>query len=420
MTTQAYKQLSVLVMSTVAFTICFAVWMMFAVIGIPLKATLGLNETEFGLLVATPVLTGSLVRLPLGMLTDKVGGRIVFFLLMLACVVPIWMIGEATKYWQFLVLGLFVGLAGGSFSVGIAYVARWFSKARQGFAMGIFGAGNSGAALTKFVAPTLVVAYGWQMVPKVYAVAMLVTALLFWFLSHQDEAHKVGAGVTVKHQLAALKDPRVWKYCQYYSIVFGGYVALALWMTKYYITEYGFDIKVAALLAACFSLPGGILRAFGGWLSDRFGAHPVTWWVMLISWVCLFFMSYPQTDMIIKTSRGELALHIGLNWWMFTILLFTMGVAWAFGKASVFKYISDEYPRNIGVVSGIVGLVGGLGGFILPIMFGALVDFTGVNSSVFMLLWGVTLVSLVWMYWTEIVPKRNGLKAADLSFGRSA
>jgi len=136
--------------------------------------------------------------------------------------------------------------------------------------------------------------------------------------------------------------------------------------------------------------------------------------------VCLFFMSYPQTDMIIKTSRGEIALHIGLNWWMFTILLFTMGVAWAFGKASVFKYISDEYPRNIGVVSGIVGLVGGLGGFILPIMFGALVDFTGVNSSVFMLLWGVTLVSLVWMYWTEIVPKRNGLKAGDLSFGRSA
>jgi NNP family nitrate/nitrite transporter-like MFS transporter len=420
MVSRSQQSLSVLVMSTVAFTICFAVWMMFAVIGIPLKTTLGLNETEFGLLVATPVLTGSLVRLPLGMLTDKVGGRIVFFLLMLACVVPIWLIGEATKYWQFLVLGLFVGLAGGSFSVGIAYVARWFSKARQGFAMGIFGAGNSGAALTKFVAPTLVVAYGWQMVPKVYAAAMLVTALLFWFLSYQDEGHKVGAGVTVKHQLVALRDPRVWKYCQYYSIVFGGYVALALWMTKYYITEYGFDIKVAALLAACFSLPGGILRAFGGWLSDRFGAHPVTWWVMLISWVCLFFMSYPQTDMIIKTSRGELALHIGLNWWMFTILLFTMGVAWAFGKASVFKYISDEYPRNIGVVSGIVGLVGGLGGFILPIMFGALVDFTGVNSSVFMLLWGVTLVSLIWMYWSEIVPKRNGFRGGDLSFGRSA
>jgi len=420
MVSRSQRSLSVLVMSTVAFTICFAVWMMFAVIGIPLKTTLGLNETEFGLLVATPVLTGSLVRLPLGMLTDKVGGRVVFFALMLACVVPIWLIGEATKFWQFLVLGLFVGLAGGSFSVGIAYVARWFSKTRQGFAMGIFGAGNSGAALTKIVAPTLLVAYGWQMVPKVYAAAMLVTALLFWFLSYQDDGHKVDSSVTVKHQLAALKDPRVWKYCQYYSIVFGGYVALALWMTKYYITEYGFDIKVAALLAACFSLPGGVLRAFGGWLSDRHGAHPVTWWVMLISWVCLFFMSYPQTELTIRTVNGDLTMSIGLNWWMLTILLFTMGVAWAFGKASVFKYISDEYPHNIGVVSGIVGLVGGLGGFVLPIMFGALVDFTGVNSSVFMLLWGITLVSLIWMYWTEIVPKRNGFRAVDLSLGRSA
>ena len=419
MATQQYKAWSVVAASTIAFTVCFMIWMMFAVIGIPLKSSLGLNETQFGLLVATPVLTGSLVRLPLGMLTDKVGGRIVFFVLMLSCVMPIWLIGEATLYWHFLVLGLFVGLAGGSFSVGIAYVARWFSKARQGFAMGIFGAGNSGAALTKFVAPTLMVAYGWQMVPKVYAAAMLVTALLFWLLSYHDDDHKVGAAVTVKDQLMVLKDPRVWRYCQYYSIVFGGYVALALWMTKYYITEYGFDIKIAALLAACFSLPGGVLRAFGGWLSDRFGAHPVTWWVMLISWVCLFFMSYPQTDLIIRTTRGDLALHIGLNWWMFTALLFVMGVAWAFGKASVFKYISDEYPHNIGVVSGIVGLVGGLGGFVLPIMFGALVDLTGVNSSVFMLLWGVTLVSLIWMYWTEIVPRRSGTKLETTNYARA-
>ena len=131
------KQLSVVSSSTFAFTICFAIWMMFAVIGIPIKAKLGLNETEFGLLTAMPVLSGSLIRLPLGMLTDKLGGRIVFFVLMLCCVVPIWMIGDATEFWEFLVLGLFVGLAGGSFSVGIAYVARWFDKKNQGLAMGI-------------------------------------------------------------------------------------------------------------------------------------------------------------------------------------------------------------------------------------------------------------------------------------------
>ena len=229
------KQLSVVSSSTFAFTICFAIWMMFAVIGIPIKAKLGLNETEFGLLTAMPVLSGSLIRLPLGMLTDKLGGRIVFFILMLACVVPIWFIGDATEYWQFLVLGLFVGLAGGSFSVGIAYVARWFDKKNQGLAMGIFGAGNSGAAVTKFVAPSIVLAFGWAMVPKVYAVAMLVTALVFWMFSFTDKSHNVHSSVTVADQLKALKDPRVWKYCQYYSIVFGGYVGLALWMTKYYV-----------------------------------------------------------------------------------------------------------------------------------------------------------------------------------------
>jgi NNP family nitrate/nitrite transporter-like MFS transporter len=183
-------------------------------------------------------------------------------------------------------------------------------------------------------------------------------------------------------------------------------VALSLWMTKYYITEYGFGIEAAALLAACFSLPGGVLRAMGGWMSDRWGAHPVTWWVMLMSWVCLFFLSYPQTEVVVRTVSGDMTFHLGLNVWVFTALMFLMGISWAIGKASVFKYISDEYSHNIGVISGIVGLVGGLGGFLLPIMFGALVDLTGVNSTVFMLMWGITLVSLLWMYWTEIVPAR--------------
>lgn len=396
------KQLAVVTMSTLAFTVCFAVWMMFAVIGIPIKATLHLNETQFGLLAATPVLTGSLIRLPLGMWTDRFGGRIVFFLLMISTVVPIYLIGHATEFWQFLVAGLFVGLAGGSFSVGIAYCARWFPKKQQGFAMGIFGAGNSGAAVTKFVAPALLVAFGWQMVPQVYAVAMLVTALAFWFFTYSDSAHKVSSSVTVKEQLLALKDPQVWKYCQYYSIVFGGYVGLSLWMTKYYVQEYGFDIRLAALLAACFSLPGGVLRAIGGWFSDKYGAHKVTWWVLWVSWICLFLLSYPQTEFTVKTVTGPKTFNIGLNVWMFTVLMFIMGIAWAFGKASVFKYISDEYPHNIGVISGIVGLIGGLGGFILPIMFGALVDLTGVRSSAFMLLYGVVWVSLVWMWLTEV------------------
>ena len=405
MASRQFKQWSVVTASTTAFTVCFMVWMMFAVIGIPIKQNLGLNETQFGVLVALPVLTGSLIRLPLGMWTDRFGGRIVFFILMLSTIAPIWMISRATEFWHFLVTGLFVGVAGGSFTVGIAYCARWFPRERQGFAMGIFGMGNTGAAVTKLVAPTIVVAYGWTMVPQVYAVLMTVTAILFWFFTFTDEEHATGAAtVTVKEQLQVLKDPTVWRYSQYYSIVFGGYVALSLWMTKYYISEYGFDIQFAALLAAGFSIPGGVLRAIGGWFSDKYGAHFITWWVLWISLVCLFFLSYPQTEFTILTVSGPKTFHIGLGPTLFTIIMFTMGIAFAIGKASVFKYISDDYPHNIGVVSGVVGLAGGMGGFILPIMFGALVDLTGVRSSAFMLMFGIVWVSLMWMYFTEVRP----------------
>lgn len=393
---------SVLIVSTLSFTVCFMVWMMFGVIGIPIKKMLDLNATQFGLLMSMPVLTGSLVRVPLGIWTDRYGGRIVMASVMAATVPAIWLMAYATQYWHFLLIGLFVGLAGGTFSVGTPYVARWFPKNRQGTAMGVYGAGNSGAAVNKFVAPVLVVAFGWTMVPQVYAAIMAGTLVLFWLFSHSDPAHLVSSKVRFADQMRALKDPKVLKYCQYYSIVFGGYVALALWMVQYYVGEYGLDIRVAALLAACFSLPGGVLRAIGGVLSDKYGAHSVTWWVMWVSWICLFLLSYPQTDFTIQTVNGPTSFHIGLNVYLFTAIMAVLGVAWAFGKASVFKYISDEYPDNIGTISGIVGLAGGLGGFVLPILFGALMDLSGVRSSAFMLMYGVVWVSLIWMYWTEV------------------
>jgi NNP family nitrate/nitrite transporter-like MFS transporter len=400
--TQKRQALSVLIVSTLAFTVCFMVWMMFGVIGIPIKKALDLNSTQFGLLMATPVLTGSLIRVPLGIWTDRFGGRLVMAILMAATVPAIYLMSYATEYWHFLTIGLFVGLAGGSFSVGTPYVARWFPKSQQGFAMGIYGAGNSGAAVNKFVAPALVVAFGWAMVPQVYAAIMLGATLLFWFFSYSDPAHLVPSNVRFVDQLKALKDPKVLKYCQYYSIVFGGYVALSLWMVQYYVGEFGLEIRSAALLAACFSLPGGVLRAVGGWMSDKWGAHSVTWWVLWVSWVCLFLLSYPQTDFTIATVNGPRTFHFGLNVYMFTALMFVLGIAFAFGKASVFKYISDDYTGNIGAISGIVGLAGGLGGFVLPILFGALMDLTGIRSSAFMLMYGVVWVSLVWMYWTEV------------------
>lgn len=400
MASEQYKRYSVLVSSTWSFTTCFMIWMMLAVVGIPVKEQLGLSETEFGVLAAIPVLSGALVRVPLGMLTDRFGGRIVMFCLMMASVLPIFLMQYANAYWQFLLIGLTMGLAGGAFSVGTPYVARWFPKEQQGFAMGVFGAGNAGSAVNKFIAPSLIAFGGWTLVPNVYAAVMFATALLFWFTTYHNPQHLSASNVSLKQQLALLKDPGVLRYSQYYSVVFGGYVALALWMTKYYVGEYGLSLQTAALLAACFSLPGGVLRALGGHLSDKFGAYKVTWAVMWVCWVCFFLLSYPQTELLIHGKNGDLSFSIGLNVYVFTALMFIVGIAMAVGKASVFKFVANDYPDNIGAVSGIVGLAGGLGGFLLPVLFGLLEDWTGVRSTSFMLLYGTVCVSLIWMHFS--------------------
>ena len=400
MATEKYKRYAVLVSSTVSFTVCFMIWMMLAVVGIPIKKQLGLSETEFGFLAALPVLSGSLIRVPMGIWTDKFGGRIVMFVLMLLSVPAIFAMQYATQYWQFLIIGLMMGLAGGSFSVGTPYVARWFPKEQQGLAMGVFGAGNAGSAVNKFIAPALIAAGGWTLVPNVYAGIMLVTAIAFWFFSYHDPKHLVSSKASLKQQLLLLKEPGVLRYSQYYSVVFGGYVALSLWMTKYYIDEYGVSMQSAAFLAACFSLPGGVLRALGGWLSDKYGAYKVTWGVMWVLWVCFFILSYPNTDFVIHGGKGDIALNIHLNVVVFTVLMFAAGIAMAVGKASVFKFVANDYPDNIGAVSGAVGLAGGMGGFLLPIMFGALLDWSGVRSTAFMLLYGCTCVSLICMHFS--------------------
>jgi NNP family nitrate/nitrite transporter-like MFS transporter len=401
-TTFKQKQISVLTMNTLAFAVNFAVWVMFSVIGIKIKSELNLNETEFGLLVATPILTGSLVRLPLGILTDRYGGRIIFFIQMILVAIPTWLLSYATEYWQYLVLGLFVGLAGGSFAIGIAYTSTWFSKERQGTAMGIFGAGNAGSSLTKFIAPLIIAATGaWQMVPKVFAIAMVVMAVLFWFFTYTDPLHEKGVQENrprpmLGEQLEPLLDARVWRFGLAYYFVFGGFVALALWLPKYYVGEYGLPLAAAAFLTIFFDLPSGAIRALGGWASDKWGGNTVTWWVLWISLISLFLLSYPPTTMVIHGIKGDVAVNIEIGVVLFTILVFIVGMAQGFGKASVYRSLADHYPTRMGVVGGIVGLIGGLGGFTMPIMFGVAADAIGVRSSCFMLMVAVVIATMIW------------------------
>ena len=399
---QQPRAYAVLVASTFAFMVTFAVWMVFGVIGIPIRESLRLNNTEFGLLMSTPVLFGAAMRLPFGIWTDRFGGRAVMTALLVGAAPPVYLLSYASAYWQFLAIGFVLGIVGASFAVGTPYCARFFPSAKRGFAMGFFGAGTTGAALNMFVAPQLVANFGWPIVPKVYAAALVVTAAIFWLASAPDPGAGRGGGATLAQQLAVLRDRRVWRLCQYYSLTFGGFTALSLWMTQYYVQEYGVSVKVAGLLAIAFALPAGTLRAVGGWLADRHGAHKVTWWVLWCAWIVLFLISYPPTQLSVRTIDGAATFAFAWDLVPFTALLFALGVALAFGMASTFKYVGDEFPGSLGVVSGIVGLAGGLGGFLLPILWGAVLDITRIRSSCFMFLYGVVWVSLILIYITEV------------------
>ncbi len=390
-------------LSTIAFTVCFAVWTIFAIIGVQIKHDLGLSETQFGLLVGTPILTGSLIRLMLGIWSDQYGGRMVFTFTMLSAAVMTALLTLAYDYPTFLLAALGVGIAGGSFSVGVAYVAKWFPKEKQGTALGIFGAGNVGAAVTKFAAPVIMVAYGWKTVALIWAAALLVMAIVFFVMTKDDPdlARRRATGAkpeSLSAMMEPLKNIQVWRFSLYYFFVFGAFVALALWLPRYLIGVYGLDIVTAGMVGAAYSIPASVFRAYGGHLSDKFGARRIMYWTFLVSAVCTFILSYPPTDYVVQGIRGPMSFSMSMGLIGFMVATFTLGFFMSLGKAAVFKHIPVYYPDRVGAVGGIVGLVGGLGGFLLPIAFGALNDLTGVWQSCFWLLFLIATVSLVWMH----------------------
>lgn len=390
-------------LSTIAFTACFAVWTIFSIIGIEIKAELGLTEFQFGLLVATPILTGSLSRLILGVWTEKYGGRIVFTTQMLLTAAATWMLTWAGSYTMYLIAALGIGLAGGSFIIGVAYVSRWYDAGRQGTALGIFGAGNVGAAVTKFVAPFVMVAYGWHGVAHVWAGALALMAVIFFVFAKDDPAlvaqRKSGRkSPSLAEQFAPLKNLQVWRFSLYYFFVFGAFVALALWMPHYLVDVYNLDIRTAGMSAAAFSLSASLFRAYGGHLSDRFGARAVMYWTFGFSLVLLFMLSYPPTDYLIQGKDGPIAFSTQMGQWPFVITLFVLGFFMSLGKAAVFKHIPVYYPNHVGAVGGLVGMIGGLGGFVLPISFGALLDLSGIYTSCFALLFVIVAIALTWMH----------------------
>lgn len=407
-------------MSTVSFTVCFAVWTIFSIIGLQIKQDLGLNDTQFGILVATPILTGSLTRLILGIWSDQYGGRIVLTTLMITTSAAVWFLSTVSTYPMYLVAALGVGLAGGSFSVGIAYVSRWYDSDHQGTALGIFGMGNVGAAVTNFGAPFLLIALGWQSTAKVYAVVLFVMAILFYLFTKTDPttvARKARGekAPSAWQELTPLKKLQVWRFSLYYFFVFGAFVALALWLPRYYVGAFGLEIQTAGMLAAAYALPGSVFRALGGWLSDLWGARTVMYWTFGACATICFILSYPATDYTVHGIDGPIQFTMSIPLWLFVSLTVVLGFFMSLGKAAVYKHIPVYYSENIGSVGGLVGLIGGLGGFFLPISFGIMNDLTGVWTSCFMLLFILVFSALTWMHFAirrmerANVPELNSL-----------
>ncbi|WP_026621057.1 MFS transporter, NNP family, nitrate/nitrite transporter (plasmid) [Ensifer sp. WSM1721] len=390
--TSAGEQARALWISTTAFTICFAVWTIFSIIGVRIKDELGLSEAEFGLLIGMPILTGSLVRIFLGIWTSRYGGRLVYTLTMVAAALATFLLAYATTYPQMLLAGLGVGLAGGSFAVGVAYVSPFFPPEKQGTALGIFGAGNVGAAVTKFLAPFVLVAFGWQAVAEIWAVVLLVTAIVFWFSTEDDPQFRARRETrqprkSFLKEFEPLKNIQVWRFSLYYFFAFGGFVALALWLPRYLVGVYGFSIETAGMIAAAYSIPGSIFRAYGGALSDKIGARKIMYAMFAVSAVATAILSVPA---------GR-AMPIVVTPVVFVAVTFVLGFVMSLGKAAVYKHIPAYYPSHVGAVGGVVGMMGGLGGFVLPIAFGYLKDVTGLWSSCFMLLFVVVAASMIWM-----------------------
>ena len=387
--------------STVAFAACFASWTLFSILGVEIRDQLQLNYTQFALLLVAPILTGALARLPSGILADIYGGRRIMFLQMLLVGAAMLLYPLATTYTHYLLYGMVIGLAGGTFAAGITFVSAWHDRDRQGTAMGIFGAGDAGAAITNLVAPMAVISFGSDKVPLIYGLVMLFTAFAFLLVSSEDPLHRQQRKIDrpLKEELRPLGELRVWRFGLYYFFAFGGFLALALWLPQFYVTQYGLSLKTASFVTLLFTVPAAIVRALGGWFADHFGARTINWMVFWVCLVCLFFLSYPPTTMTIHGIDRDLSLHIYTPIWLFTGLIFIMGVAMGFGKASVYRLIYDYYPRHIGAVGGAVGLIGALGGFSLLLLFGLANDLTGICTSCFMLLYGVLAGCMILMHY---------------------
>ncbi|HEY3576484.1 MAG TPA: MFS transporter [Gaiellaceae bacterium] len=347
-----------LLLATFAFALCFTAWSLIAPFAKTFKHDLGLDYTEALLLTAIPVVLGSLLRVPLGIATDRYGGRLVFTLLLAFSALPAVLFGYAHAYWALLCVGFLLGVAGASFAVGVPFVAGWFSRERQGFALGIYGTGNIGTAVAFFGAPPVSNHWGQVTVGWVTGAALLAGAALFFLLARDAPS----GGAPADYGAVLRGGWRLYRLAFFYFITFGGFVAMGFLLPTLLQDWFGYSKSTAAARAAGFIIAATVARPVGGWIADRIGAVPVL--VLAFAGIAI--------DAAVLATLAPVPRIVPVS-----IACLTLGCFLGAGSGAVFKIVPGEFPDNPGAAAGVVGAAGGLGGFFPPIYVGVVKDAEG-------------------------------------------
>jgi NNP family nitrate/nitrite transporter-like MFS transporter len=341
------------------FDISFMVWVILGALANSIVPDLQLTDAQRGLMVATPLLGGAILRLALGLLSDRIGARKTAMLGMVLTLVPLlmgWL--WADSFEKVLFMGLLLGVAGASFAVALPLASRWYPPQYQGLAMGIAGAGNSGTALATFFAPRLAEWTGsWHTVLALAIIPMMATLAVFIFFAKDSPTQP--APKPLRDYVSILGHKDTWWFCLFYSVTFGGFVGLASFLNSYFKIQYGLEPAMAGTIATFCVISGSFLRPIGGYLADRFGG------------IRMLIMMFLALAVLMLAQAFSPPLVIGG-----VVLVLAMGVL-GMGNGSVFQLVPQRFPKEIGVVTGVVGAAGGIGGFFLPTLLGVLKQWTG-------------------------------------------
>jgi MFS transporter, NNP family, nitrate/nitrite transporter len=358
-----------LALALVSFFACFYVWSLFGPLGPKIQHDLKLSDVELSWVVAIPVVLGSVMRIPMGVLTDRLGGRLMFSALMVYTAVPAVLLAFFHgSFATLVVLGFLLGVTGSSFAIGVPFVSRWTPPARQGFALGLYGMGMGGTVAAALTAPTLAEDFGLSAPFLIGAVIMVALAAAFWMLGRDSPVARPKTAVLDSLRVF-VREPRAWALTLFYFLAFGGFVAMFLYLPKLLVGVYHLQRADAGYRAAGFALLAVLARPVGGWAADRFGAERV------------LLVSFAGTSVLAATLTGFYTEIVPL-----TVACLTMAVCLGLGTGAVFRMVGNEYPKQVGAVTGVVGAAGGLGGFFPPLVMGAVKTATGAYTLGFLLL----------------------------------